>query len=270
MFMCYDYHTQNSLEQNSSPWLRISDYYFYYYKTMEYEDYINIWINNCFGEGKEGISESEESIKDDQINFNNNSDNSYENLVSPSSPEKNNEKNRPKIFKINKCIKTNSFLSKKRKTKKRIRYKENDDIKNKIARDFFNTYLIELINPLIKKEGCSLKLRKFPRNFFINVIKKENKYKYNLNLEKIIEERVLYRRKNQDSNNPNLNVINELKSEVNKNIMKKLGILKIEIKNLYKKYLESDFYKTKLESIKKQYNKDYVEKYKNCSGNFIN
>ena len=263
--MCYDYHSQNSLEQNSSTILcgLLGD--LCYYSLMENEKNLQYRIV------EEGISEPEESKNDDKIYFNPENHNSYENLVSPSSVEKNNEKNRPKIFKINKCIKTNSFLSKKREKKKRIRYKDKDNIKNKIARDFFNTYLIEQINHIIKKEGSYLKLRKFPRNFFINVIEKKNEEIWNLNLENIIEKRDLYRRKNKDSNNPNLDMINKLKSEESKNIMKKLGILKNEIKNLYKEYLESEHYNmTKLPSIKKQFDIDYFEKYKNCSGNFIN
>ena len=160
------------------------------------------------------------------------------------------------------------------KCEKRIRTRERninnryDNMKKKITRHFFNTFLVGEINRIIKESGSHLKFRKFPRNFFNNLNDKTINTIWNLTLENIMT-KDLYLSKNSDSNNlHNSDVINKLKSEENKDIIEKMGIKK-EIKNLFEEYLESKYYRKKIESVGEKFEEKYVEKYDYYSKHFV-
>ena len=94
-------------------------------------------------------------------------------------------------------------------------------------------------------------------------------------MEEIFTSIELYRGKILDKFNHNKKEINKLKSEEYKDIIKETKIdliLNSQICILYNEYLSSiDFQKeiNRLENSPKDYEKDYIEKYKNEAKNFI-
>ena len=224
-----------------------------------------------FGENHEryNIMNLEES--EDNINPNNNGD----------SKAKDSKK---KIFKViyrkvedisfeqNK----NTFLSKKKPRNHNYgkRYKGKDLILIKIGTNFFNDYLFNIINKIIKEEGYHFYFIRFPKEFILNAVKKKkaNKKIWKMTLENIFTKKKLYSTKDLESHyNPNLNVI--LKLDENKNNMKKTGfnkILKMKLCDLYKDYLNSDSKKKQIDAIKKTFDDySYVERYINFSTTFL-
>ena len=231
-------------------------------KTIKEQEILAL-INNSFN-GMDDNSENEEKsnflfaqyFKDegekyynyDHINSSTVIDSSNKNIDLLLSSEKNNKKN---------LTPNNKKLFATHKEEKKISRDINnryDNMKKKIARHFFNTYLV-------KKRGGYLKLKKFPRNFFGKLNEKAIKSIWNSTLEDILKDNELYL--------PNSDVIDELKLEEDKNIMDKSGILNMEVKNLFEEYLESKCYDKKTKSIKEQFGEDYGKKYDYCSKNFV-
>ena len=67
------------------------------------------------------------------------------------------------------------FLKRKRFQKRRPRKENQDNIRKKIKRGFFNSALIKKLNEKLKKVGSRKYLRKFPQHFVSDVNQKRNK-----------------------------------------------------------------------------------------------
>ena len=200
--------------------------------------------------------EGEKCKNDDYINYSTVNDSSNKNIELLLSSEKNNGKNQTPNNK-------KPFII----YKERIRNINNryDNMKKKIARHFFNTYLI-------KERGGHLKFKKFPRTFFNNLNEKAINDIWNSTLENILNKKELYLSNKSNSINdylPNSDIIDELELEEDNNIMNKSEVLKKEIKDLFKEYLVSDCYNEKIISIEKKYEKNYVDNYKYYSTHFV-
>ena len=100
------------------------------------------------------------------------------------------ENNKRKIFSVkkipamNKIKRKRDYEGKQVNTKQRL-YQEYN-IRTKIARNFFNKYLIKKINKIIKNNKCPLYFELFQENFVLNVAKKKYREHLNLTLEEII------------------------------------------------------------------------------------
>ena len=253
-------------------------------------------IEENYEKGEEKEEEEEKSIKEDfscSLNFPLFSGN-HENILSLEESEDNinriNQNNngdsktkevKKKIFKVMYRMvedasfeqNKNSFLSKKkaRNHNYKNRYKCKDVILNKIGRHFFNDYLFNKINDMIKDEGYHFYFIRFPREFVLNAVKKTNKKIWKMTLKNIFAKKKLYSTNDIESHyNPNLNVI--LKLEENKNNMEKTGlknILRMKLCDLYKDYLNSDYKKKQIDDIKKTFDDSYVERYINFSTTFL-
>ena len=238
------------------------EFYFDINKIIKEQDFLTL-INNSFN-GMDDNSENEEKSNfsfpqyfkyeggqyknDDHINSSTVIDSSNKIGELLLSSEKNNKKN------ITPNYKKPFVIYKEEKKIPRDINNRYDNMKKKIARHFFNTYLV-------KERGGHLKLKKFPRIFFNNLNEKTIKEIWNLTLEDILKDNELYL--------PNSDAIDELKLEEDTNIMDKSGILNMEVKNLFKDYLKSDCYNVKTKSIKQQFGDKYAENYEYCSKNFL-
>ena len=145
----------------------------------------------------------------------------------------------------------------RRKTR---RYKKKYNILIKIMRNFFNKYLVEKINKIIRKSKSEHYFEKFPQKFLFGSIKKKNKRIWKMNLNKIFEENEYCQY---------LIIIEDLKKK--ENIEKDLWInifLIMNISDIYDEYLDSIAFKGIIEKLKIQYGEEYIEKIQNNFKNF--
>ena len=158
-----------------------------------------------------------------------------------------------------------------KKTKKRRRRERRDMIRRMIVRTFLNKY----INKNLKRIKSKLYFEKFEKDFAYDLAKKKNKILLNKTLEDIFTSIELYRGKKLDKFHHNKQEIEKLKSEKYKDILKETKIdiiLNSSIYILYKEYLSSNEYEReiyRLENSQKNYEQDYMTKYKNEATNFI-
>ena len=140
------------------------------------------------------------------------------------------------------------------------RYKKKYNILIKIMRNFFNKYLVEKINKIIRKSKSEHYFEKFPQKFLFGSIKKKNKRIWKMNLNKIFEENEYCQY---------LIIIEDLKKK--ENIEKDLWInifLIMNISDIYDEYLDSIAFKGIIEKLKIQYGEEYIEKIQNNFKNF--
>ena len=162
------------------------------------------------------------------------------------SPEDKTKNNKKPLFKVI-----------RRKTR---RYKKKYNILIKIMRNFFNKYLVEKINKIIRKSKSEHYFEKFPQKFLFGSIKKKNKRIWKMNLNKIFEENEYCQY---------LIIIEDLKKK--ENIEKDLWInifLIMNISDIYDEYLDSIAFKGIIEKLKIQYGEEYIEKIQNNFKNF--
>ena len=144
--------------------------------------------------------------------------------------------------------------------RKTRRYKKKYNILIKIMRNFFNKYLVEKINKIIRKSKSEHYFEKFPQKFVFGSIKKKNKRIWKMNLNKIFEENEYCQY---------LIIIEDLKKK--ENIEKDLWInifLIMNISDIYDEYLDSIASKGIIEKLKIQYGEEYIEKIQNNFKNF--
>ena len=144
--------------------------------------------------------------------------------------------------------------------RKTRRYKKKYNILIKIMRNFFNKYLVEKINKIIRKSKSEHYFEKFPQKFLFGSFKKKNKRIWKMNLNKIFEENEYCRY---------LIIIEDLKKK--ENIEKDLWInifLIMNISDMYDEYLDSIAFKGIIEKLKIQYGEEYIEKIQNNFKNF--
>ena len=144
--------------------------------------------------------------------------------------------------------------------RKTRRYKKKYNILIKIMRNFFNKYLVEKINKIIRKSKSEHYFEKFPQKFVFGSIKKKNKRIWKMNLNQIFEE---------NKYSQYLRIIEDLKKK--ENIEKDLWInifLIMNISDIYDEYLDSIAFKGIIEKLKIQYGEEYIEKIQNNFKNF--
>ena len=144
--------------------------------------------------------------------------------------------------------------------RKTRRYKKKYNILIKIMRNFFNKYLVEKINKIIRKSKSEHYFEKFPQKFLFGSIKKKNKRIWKMNLNKIFEENEYCQY---------LIIIEDLKKK--ENIEKDLWInifLIMNISDIYDEYLDSIAFKGIIEKLIIQYGEEYIEKIQNNFKNF--
>ena len=144
--------------------------------------------------------------------------------------------------------------------RKTRRYKKKYNILIKIMRNFFNKYLVEKINKIIRKSKSEHYFEKFPQKFVFGSIKKKNKKIWKMNLNQIFEE---------NKYSQYLIIIEDLKQK--ENIEKDLWInifLIMNISDIYDEYLDSIGFKGIIEKLKIQYGEEYIEKIQNNFKNF--
>ena len=164
-----------------------------------------------------------------------------------------------------------NFLEKKRPKIRKSRKYNRDDIYVKIKRGFFNGFLKNKLNNLLKIIGSRKYFENFPRHFCIDVSRKRNKEILNYTLREIFEKQELYIKENKKGW---LNYLHNLKVMESEEIKKNEEIQKILNKTfhqLYEEYINSDEFKVnEINRLKRKNMKDdYIKRYKELANYFI-
>ena len=156
------------------------------------------------------------------------------------------------IFKKRKRNQENS----KTKTRRRD---NRDNIRKKIKRAFFNSFLIPKINTLLRNKGIDSFFVNFQNPFVINVTQKTNKELINMTIKEIFEKKELYQKSEFKCYYHNLELVkNEeiLENEKLKNILNKT------YQEIFEEYLNSKEFKIdEINRLKKKFEDDYIKKY---------
>ena len=174
-----------------------------------------------------------------------------------------------------KRLKKRHLWEEKKEAKQKRRKNRRDIMRRMIARKFLNAYIINELNAILKKVKSTIYFEKFEKDFSYDLAKKKNKKFLNKTLEEIFTTDELYRGNKLDKFHHNKQQIHELKSDKNKNIIKKAKIdiiLGKKIGGLFKEYLSSSNFKKDICDLgnkSKKYEEEYIEKYKQYAMNFI-
>ena len=90
------------------------------------------------------------------------------------------------------------MLKRKRFQKRRPRKDNQDNIRKKIKRGFFNSALIKKLNEKLQRIGNKKYFKKFSQKFVSDVNKKRNKEIFNMTLFEILEKKELYLNEDKD------------------------------------------------------------------------
>jgi len=155
------------------------------------------------------------------------------------------------------------MLKRKRFQERRPRKENQDNIRKKIKRGFFNCALIKKLNEKLKGIGSRKYLRKFPQHFVSDVNQTRNKDILGMTLEEIFCKKELYLPENEEGLNNFLNNLKVIKSEEVEENEEFRKILNKTIKELYEEYINSDEFKVdEINRLKEKKMKDeYIERY---------
>ena len=164
-----------------------------------------------------------------------------------------------------------NFFGKKRLKRQRARKEEKDDIRVKIKRAFFNTFLKNKLNRELKSIGSKKYFEKFPNHFASDPHKKRNKGIVYMTLGEIFEKKELYINENEKGLFnfwQNLKIVQSEEIKKNEKFQK---ILNKTFRELYEEYLNSDEFKIneKNRLEEKNMDDDYIKRYIELSENLI-
>ena len=105
------------------------------------------------------------------------------------------------------------MLKRKRFMERRPRKENQDNIRKKIKRGFFNCALIKKLNEVLKSIGSKKYFMKFPQHFVSDVNQLRNKVIFGMTLGEIFGKKELYLPENKEGLNNYLNNLKVIKSE---------------------------------------------------------
>ena len=159
------------------------------------------------------------------------------------------------------------MLRRKRFQDRRPRKENQDNIRKKIKRGFFNNGLIKKLNEKLKSIGSKKYLRKFPQHFVSDVNQKRNKELFNMTLREIFENKQLYINEDKEGFRNYLNNLKVVQNEeIRENEELKI-IFNKTIYELYEEYINSDeFNIIEINRLKeKKMQDDYIKRYINLA-----
>ena len=176
-----------------------------------------------------------------------------------------------KNIEVNSFKEEENLICKKRYRVKRPRRENQDNMRRKIKRRFFNDALINKLNDKLKNFGSIKYFMKFPQNFVGDCNIKRNKEIINMTLLDLFEKNELYVNENEEGLNKykhNLKVVQSEEIKENE-IFKK--ILDKTFSELYNEYINSDeFNIDEINRLKeKKMGDEYINRYKYLAKHLI-
>ena len=128
------------------------------------------------------------------------------------------------------------LCQRKRYNIRRKRRENNDNIRKKIKRGFFNKGLIHKLNMILKNQNINSYFEIFQQHFVGNVTKRTNNQLMNMTLEEIFEKKELYQERELKHFEHNLNLVKSIEIQENKELKK---ILNKKLCIIHENYLNS-------------------------------
>ena len=155
------------------------------------------------------------------------------------------------------------LLKRKRMPFRRQRKDNQDNIRKKIKRGFYNKSLIYKLNEKLKNIGSNKYFEKFPPHFVSDIDQKRNKKVFGMTLAELFRNKEIYNYENKNGLN---NYSHNMKVVNNEDIINNIefrNIMERNVGELYKEYINSYEFKTlELNRLKKNKMKDdYVNSY---------
>ena len=164
-----------------------------------------------------------------------------------------------------------NFIGNKRAKIKRPRKDNQDNIRRKIKRAFFNNALINKLNDKLKKNGSLKYFMKFPQFFVCDGNRNNNKMILDMTLLEMFEKKELYANENEEGlfkYEHNLKMVQSEEIMENEEFKK---ILNKTFRELYTEYINSDEFN--IDEInrlqEKKMGDEYINRYKYLAKNFL-
>ena len=153
----------------------------------------------------------------------------------------------------------NKFILKKRKGKISKRMDNQDNIRRKIKRGFFNS-VTDNLNKVLNTIGSKFYFMKFSRSFSSDVVRKNNTDLLYITLENIFEKKELFKENELDNYYHNLKVVKNEEIKGNEDLKKIMGKTYFE---LFNEYINSKEFK--IDEIRRlrenNMEESYIQKY---------
>ena len=160
------------------------------------------------------------------------------------------------------------LCQRKRYNIRRKRRENNDNIRKKIKRGFFNKGLIHKLNMILKNQNINSYFEIFQQHFVGNVTKRTNNQLMNMTLEEIFEKKELYQESELKSYKHNLNLVKSIEIQENKEIK---NILNKKLYLIFEEYINSkEFLIDEINRLKnKKMDNGYIQRYIYLTKHFI-
>ena len=163
-----------------------------------------------------------------------------------------------------------NYIGVKRAKIKRPRKDNQDNIRRKIKRGFFNNALINKLNDKLKSIGSIKYFMKFPQNFVGDGNLKRNKAILNMTLLELFEKNELYTNEKEEGLSKYKHNLKMVQSEEIKENEEFKKILNKTFSELYTEYINSDEFNNEINRLKeKKMGDDYVNRYKYLAKHLI-
>ena len=160
------------------------------------------------------------------------------------------------------------LCQRKRYNIRRKRRENNDNIRKKIKRGFFNKGLIHKLNMILKNQNINSYFEIFQQHFVGNVTKRTNNQLMNMTLEEIFEKKELYQESDLKSYKHNFNLVKSIEIQENKELK---NILNKKLYLIFEEYINSkEFLIDEINRLKnKKMDNEYIKRYIYLTKHFI-
>ena len=160
------------------------------------------------------------------------------------------------------------LCQRKRYNIRRKRRENNDNIRKKIKRGFFNKGLIHKLNMILKNQNINSYFEIFQQHFVGDVTKRTNNQLMNMTLEEIFEKKELYQESDLKSYKHNFNLVKSIEIQENKEIK---NILNKKLYLIFEEYINSkEFLIDEINRLKnKKMDNEYIKRYIYLTKHFI-
>ena len=160
------------------------------------------------------------------------------------------------------------LCQRKRYNIRRKRRENNDNIRKKIKRGFFNKGLIHKLNMILKNQNINSYFEIFQQHFVGDVTKRTNNQLMNMTLEEIFEKKELYQESELKSYKHNFNLVKSIEIQENKEIK---NILNKKLYLIFEEYINSkEFLIDEINRLKnKKMDNEYIKRYIYLTKHFI-
>ena len=160
------------------------------------------------------------------------------------------------------------LCQRKRYNIRRKRRENNDNIRKKIKRGFFNKGLIHKLNMILKNQNINSYFEIFQQHFVGDVTKRTNNQLMNMTLEEIFEKKELYQESELKTYKHNLNLVKSIEIQENKEIK---NILNKKLYLIFEEYINSkEFLIDEINRLKiKKIDNEYIQRYIYLTKHFI-